>query len=58
LTSTIEFPIREQLHRLQKEAHQLEARIAKEKQFNRKVDLNRQLRDLRSDTEAILEPFK
>lgn len=41
------------LQQKQREAAQLEARLHKTKQFNRKVELNQQLRTLKSDIETL-----
>jgi hypothetical protein len=38
------------------EAAKLEARLKKEKQFNRKVEINAQLRSLRKDIEVLSKP--
>lgn len=46
----------EALQRAELEAQRLETKIAKEKQFNRKVELNRELRDLKSEVEALALP--
>lgn len=40
----------------QRECRQLETRLHREKQFNRKVELNRQLRELMAELEALREP--
>jgi hypothetical protein len=37
----------------QREADQVESRLHKAKQFNRKVELNQQLRSLKSEIEAL-----
>lgn len=42
-----------ELQQKQREATQLEARLSKAKQFNRKVELNQQLRSLKSEVEAL-----
>lgn len=39
----------------QRECQRLEARIHREKQFNRKVELNRQLRELKAELKALSE---
>lgn len=44
----------EQLQRTQREIQQLEAKIATEKQFNRKVELNQKIRDLVTTCEALV----
>lgn len=41
------------LQQKQREAKQLETRLNKAKQFNRKVELNQQLRSLKSEVEAL-----
>lgn len=41
------------LQQKQREADQLESRLHKAKQFNRKVELNQQLRSLKSEVEAL-----
>lgn len=52
-------PLRDQLDRLsdlstkQAAAAKMEARLAQEKQFNRKVELNAQLRTIRSELHAL-----
>ena len=52
-------PLRDQLDRLsaltakQAAAAKLETRLAQEKQFNRKVELNAQLRNIRSELQAL-----
>jgi hypothetical protein len=46
----------EALQRAELEAQRLEAKLAKEKQFNRKVELNRELRGLKSEVEALALP--
>lgn len=38
---------------MQRECHRLKARIQREKQFNRKVSLNRQFRELKTELEAL-----
>ena len=40
---------------VQREVRRLEARIQREKQFNRKVELNRQLRELKAELDALRE---
>jgi hypothetical protein len=42
-----------QLQQQQTECKKLEARLAKEKQFNRKVELNNQLRALKQSIEQL-----
>lgn len=42
-----------ELQQKQREAKQLETRLNKAKQFNRKVELNQQLRSLKSEVEAL-----
>ncbi|HYW91987.1 MAG TPA: DUF4391 domain-containing protein [Gammaproteobacteria bacterium] len=39
----------------QRECRRLEARVHREKQFNRKVELNRQLRELRAELDDLIE---
>ncbi len=39
----------------QRECRRLEARIQREKQFNRKVELNRQLREIAAQLESLRE---
>lgn len=43
----------EALHRTENEIQKLESKIAKEKQFNRRVELNQKLRTLKSQVEAL-----
>lgn len=45
-----------QIAAIQRECQRLEARIPREKQFNRKVELNRQLRELKEGLETLTRP--
>ncbi|MAN53111.1 MULTISPECIES: DUF4391 domain-containing protein [unclassified Marinimicrobium] len=40
---------------MQRECQRLEARVQREKQFNRKVEFNRQLRGLKAELDALIE---
>ncbi len=44
-----------QIRKLEKEAEKLQSRIKKEKQFNRKVELNRQLRSIMTEIEQLTQ---
>jgi hypothetical protein len=56
-TNTVEMEQRARLIRIkEKECRRLEARIRKELQFNRRVEINSELRRCRAELGQLLEP--